>query len=332
MNKNAWMVRAGEGGHLIEEFAQGLVTVGWPEAGAIKDTSQRDLRLRLLSVYPQSKPGAVQNAASVLWRFARELKKGDSVVTYHPKERLYLLGEIQSDYDFSAKRSGDHPHVRKVHWHTKVSRDLLSVSTRNSLGSTLTLFLIPPDALADLQRVASHPSATENITGTWSDQQADIKEANRTAEEEALELLKDRLLSLDPYEMQDLVAAILRAMGYRTRVSPPGPDRGLDVFASPDGLGLQEPRIKVEVKHRESGMGSKEIRSFIGSLRSGDKGLYVSTGGFSQSAKYEADRATIPVTLIDLDELAQLVTDHYEKFDAKGRTLIPLVRIYRPAE
>lgn len=332
MIKNTWMVRAGEGGQRIEEFAKGLVTVGWPEAGEIKDASQRDLRLRLLSVYPHSTPGAVQNAASVLWRFAREVKVGDSVVTYNRRERLYLLGEIQSDYEFSAKRSKEHPHIRKVHWHTKVPRDVLSVSTRNSLGSTLTLFLIPPDAFADLEQAAAHPNAAENITGHWSDQQADIKEANRTAEEEALELLKDRLLSLDPYEMQDLVAAILRAMGYRTRVSAPGPDRGLDVFASPDGLGLQEPRIKVEVKHRESGMGSKEIRSFLGSLRAGDKGLYVSTGGFSKDAKYEADRATIPVTLIDVGDLAQLVTDHYENFDAKGRALIPLVKIYRPAE
>lgn len=332
MSKNAWMVRAGEGGHLIEEFAKGTVTVGWPEAGEIKDASQRELRVRLQSVYPQSKPGAVQNAASVLWRFAREMKDGDIAVTYHPKERIYLLGEIQSGYVFIAKRSGGHPHVRKVHWHTKVSRDLLSVSTRNTLGSTLTLFLIPPDAVADLEQAAAHPTAAENLTGTWSDQQAEIKEANRSAEEEALELLKDRLLSLDPYEMQDLVAAILRAMGYRTRVSPPGPDRGLDVFASPDGLGLQEPRIKVEVKHRESRMASKEIRSFLGSLRTGDKGLYISTGGFSREAKYEADRANIPVTLVDVSDLAQLVTDHYENFDAKGRALIPLVRIYRPAE
>ena len=135
------------------------------------------------------------------------------------------------------------------------------------------------------------------------------------------------------YKMQDLIAAILRAMGYRTRVSPPGPDRGVDVLASPDGLGLQEPRIKVEVKHRpNSSMGSQEIRSFLGSLRSGDRGLFVSTGGFTKEAKYEAERATIPITLIDLQELAQLVTDHYENFDSRGRALLPLIKIFRPAE
>ncbi|MEO6993366.1 MAG: hypothetical protein ABI273_07040 [Lacunisphaera sp.] len=35
MSKNAWMVRAGEGGHRIEEFPKRIVTVGWDELGEI---------------------------------------------------------------------------------------------------------------------------------------------------------------------------------------------------------------------------------------------------------------------------------------------------------
>ena len=133
--------------------------------------------------------------------------------------------------------------------------------------------------------------------------------------------------------MEELVASILRGMGYRTRISPQGPDRGVDVTASPDGLGLEEPRIKAEVKHRKNtSMGSQEIRSFLGGLREGDKALYVSTGGFTKEAKYEADRSNIPLTLLDLDDLASLVVSHYENFDLEGRALIPLVRVYWPAE
>ena len=132
--------------------------------------------------------------------------------------------------------------------------------------------------------------------------------------------------------MQELLAAILRAMGFKTRVSPRGPDRGLDVFASPDGLGLQEPRIKAEVKHRGGSIGSQELRSFIGGLRPGDRALYLSTGGFSKDAKYEADRSNIPLTLIDLDNLATLIEQHYESFDSDGRALLPLTKIYWPSE
>jgi restriction system protein len=151
--------------------------------------------------------------------------------------------------------------------------------------------------------------------------------------EQAHEFIKDKLTSLDEDEMEELVASILRAMGYKARRTPKGPDRGVDVKASPDGLDFEEPRIKAEVKHRQrTPMGSQEIRSFIGALREGDRGLYVSTGGFSKDAKYEADRANVPVTLVNLDELAHLVVMHYEKFDSDGRSLVPLTKIYWPAE
>lgn len=331
MTKNAWMIRAGEGGYLIEEFARGIVSVGWHEAGELKDESQRALRLRLANVYPESKAARNQNAASVLWRFARAIEIGDTVVTYDPNIREYLCGEVASTYRFDPKR-GDHPHVREVRWTARVSRDALTVSTRNSLGSTLTLFLLPDDVVSELQAAAKAKKPSESAGGL-QERKEELVQSNRDAEEQARELIEDRILALDPYEMQELVAAVLRAMGYRTRVSPPGSDRGVDVLASPDGLGMQEPRIKVEVKHRQNtAMGSPAIRSFIGSLRAGDRGLYVSTGAFSKEAKYEAERATIPVTLIDLRDLAQLVTDNYDNFDPKGRALLPLVRIYRPAE
>jgi len=101
-------------------------------------------------------------------------------------------------------------------------------------------------------------------------------------------------------------------------------------YASPDGLGLEQPRIRVEVKHRKGAMGAPEIRSFIGALRQGDKGLYISTGGFSKEASYEAERATVPVTLVDLDALVALLTEHYERLDAEARALVPLKRIYWP--
>ena len=240
-----------------------------------------------------------------------------------------MIGEIASDYRYEAKRGG-HRHVRDLKWHHRVSRDLLKISTRNSLGSTLTLFQIPPEALADLEAVASGKKIPEAAPGGLADKREELQQSNKDAAQEARELIEDKILELDDQEMQELAAAILRAMGYRTRVSPQGPDRGVDVLASPDGLGLQEPRIKVEVKHRpNSSMGSPEVRSFLGSLRAGDKGLYVSTGGFTKEAKYEAERANIPITLIDLSDLAQLLTDHYENFDPAGRALVPLVRIYR---
>jgi restriction system protein len=117
-------------------------------------------------------------------------------------------------------------------------------------------------------------------------------------------------------------------MGYRTTVSPRGADRGVDIFASPDGLGLEEPRIFVEVKHRPNqSMGAQDVRSFLGGRSSNDKCLYVSTGGFTKDARYEADRSNIPLRLLTLVDLRRLLVEHYENMDEEVRSLIPLRRI-----
>jgi restriction system protein len=132
--------------------------------------------------------------------------------------------------------------------------------------------------------------------------------------------------------MEQLVAALLRAMGMKATVTPKGADRGVDVRASPDGLGFQQPRIMAEVKHRpREAMSSERIRSFAAILRGDDRGLYVSTGGFTQDAKYEAERSTVRITLVDLDELATLIVDNYERFNLEGRALLPLIKVYWPS-
>jgi restriction system protein len=146
----------------------------------------------------------------------------------------------------------------------------------------------------------------------------------------SLEFIKDRLSKLSWDQMQSLVAGLLRAMGYKTRISPAGPDRGKDIVASPDGFGFESPKIVVEVKHRKGQMSANEIRSFLGGRHKDDKGLYVSTGGFTKDAQYEADRSSIPTTLMDMDELAKAVAEYYDRFDAESRALLPLIRIYWP--
>ena len=73
-----------------------------------------------------------------------------------------------------------------------------------------------------------------------------------TAEEDAWSEIQRYLTTMDPFEFQDLVAAVLRTLDYHIAyVSPPGPDRGLDILAFTDPLGASGPRIKVQVKRRQ---------------------------------------------------------------------------------
>ncbi len=169
------------------------------------------------------------------------------------------------------------------------------------------------------------PQATSD-----ADEAEDEETLLKRYREEAFEIVKDRINKLDPEDMERLVAGLLRAMGYKTRLTDPGPDRGVDVLASPDGLGFESPRIVAEVKHRTSTIGSQDIRSFFGGRHGDDKGLHVSTGGFTKDARYEADRAKIPLMLMDLDGLVSALTEHYDSADSETRSLVPLRRIYWP--
>jgi restriction system protein len=329
------MVRAGERGYLAEEFfTRGLIGIGWNEVGDLTSASTIDaIRAAYTKAYPDAKLGKIGNAVAMIYKFRSVLKLSDHVVSYDPTDREYLVGRIVGDYLFKPGEITDYSHLRKVEWLGRISRDQLSVASRNTLGSTLALFSVPPDVWSDISaRLHGGPPLEKPSPEQIEEEKEGFEESKEDTKGRAHELIKDKIIGLSSDEMEKFVAALLRAMGYRTRVTPKGPDRGLDVSASPDGLGFEEPHIKAEVKHRKGQIGAPEIRSFIGGLRNGNRGLYVSTGGYTKEAKYEAERSTIPVTWLDLDALAILVVDHYEKFDIEGRTLFPLVKIYWPIE
>jgi Restriction endonuclease len=72
-----------------------------------------------------------------------------------------------------------------------------------------------------------------------------------------------------------------------------------------------------------------EIRKFIGGRHArNDRCLFVSTSGFSVEGRYEAERSGVPLTLIDGDDLIELMLEHYEKTDAETRAPVPLRKIY----
>jgi restriction system protein len=287
------------------------------------------MRQRLKDSYRDEKPGALAGSAAMAYKFRQRITIGDPVVTYDPAKREYLLGKVTSDYRYSPGRVPDYNHVRDVSWEGRVSRDLLSTGSKNTLGSTLTLFEPGEEVLQDLRRAMHAPDAAQQAASE-PDAEEEVELLRKDVASKAHEFIKDRILALSADDAERLVAGLLEAMGYRARVTKKGPDRGRDIIASPDGLGLQEPRIMVEVKHRQASMGAPEIRGFLGALRAPTRGLYVSTGGFTREAHYEAERAAVPVTLIDLDDFANLITDHYEDFNLDARALLPLVRVYWP--
>jgi restriction system protein len=146
------------------------------------------------------------------------------------------------------------------------------------------------------------------------------------AEEHAWAEISTYLRSMNPYDFQDLVADLLRAMGYFVSwVSPPGKDGGLDVLAWPDALGTRLPRIKVQVKRQQAAVNVDGLRSFMALLGDDDVGLFVCTGGFTKDAETEArTQEKRRVTLIGLEKLFDLWVAHYDKLSDQARRRLPL--------
>lgn len=152
----------------------------------------------------------------------------------------------------------------------------------------------------------------------------------QSMEDLAVEGLEKRIKSLNPYEFQDLVGALLRGMGYFTPfIAPKGKDGGIDIIAYQDPLGIKSPRVKVQVKHRGVSASVDEIRQLMGVLqRDGDIGIFVSTGGFTSDSKFTARGSHIHVELIDLDRFISLWMEFYSKLNDEDKNLLRLKPIY----
>jgi restriction system protein len=332
-----WMVRA-EGGTLYDLFRQrSSAAIGWTELA--ENAKPGMTRQQLIEIYrtvdPLAKPGTAISGASQVWRFIHEIKEGDWVVTYSPPNRTYMIGKVQGASEYKPEWKDDGMALaRAIAWKPDdIDRDTLSQPAKNSLGSTLTVFMVPQAAAQEVLAAAAGKLAQDKVPYQVADQVVDeeIVDPLKNVESLAFERIKDLISALEWDEMQELVAGILRAMGYKTQVSPAGPDRGKDIIASPDGFGFEDPRIVVEVKHRKVKIGAPDIRSFVGGRHKNDRGLYVSTGGFSLDAHYEADRASIPLTLWTLDNLVRALVEHYDATDTETKRRVPLRRMYWPA-
>ncbi|MFH2058341.1 MAG: Mrr restriction system protein [Pseudomonadota bacterium] len=179
----------------------------------------------------------------------------------------------------------------------------------------------------DKSRKAENEVQSEEEIPEEKIQKATIEQLEENAIDGIKEYLKDR----NPYEFQDLVAALLRAMGYYTPfISPKGKDGGIDVIAFQDPLGANAPRIKVQVKHRpDAAIPVDEIRGLLGLLnKDGDIGLFVTSGRFTADSERFARDSHIHVKLIDGDTFISLWKDFYSKLSDEEKILLPLQPIY----
>jgi restriction system protein len=179
---------------------------------------------------------------------------------------------------------------------------------------------------------ATQPEDIED-TSEESPEETTAKAASITleeAEEQAWSEIDQYLRAINPYEFQEIVASLLRAMGYHISwIAPPGRDGGIDILAASDPLGTRPPRIKVQVKRQSQSVDVDGLRSFMALLGDGDVGIFVSVGGFTKNAAEEARlQEKRKITLLNNEQLFDLWVEYYGKLKDEDRRRLPLKPIH----
>lgn len=139
-------------------------------------------------------------------------------------------------------------------------------------------------------------------------------------------ILKELSKNLKGYALEQFVADLLRAMGYRTMVSAQGGDSGIDITAYKDEL---PPRILVQVKSQDGDIKETTIQSLKGAMRKGDYGLFVSLSNYTKNAQKYLDSTPI-IRGINGTELVDLILKYYDDLSEKYKKMIPLKMVYIP--
>ncbi|MBL9001506.1 MAG: restriction endonuclease [Phycisphaerae bacterium] len=158
----------------------------------------------------------------------------------------------------------------------------------------------------------------EDDTSTDSD--ITPEERLGAAYEELREALADDLLrrvrSGSPKFFEYLVIRLLLAMGYgkgqieRAKVTGKSGDEGIDGVIPQDRLELD--MVYVQAKRHENAVGPGDIDKFVGSLmrKKATKGVFITSGTFTDGAERACKEAAVKLRLIDGDELAELMIDY----------------------
>jgi restriction system protein len=142
-------------------------------------------------------------------------------------------------------------------------------------------------------------------------------------------VLKQLSAKLKGHALAEFVGHLLTLMGYKVKVSPPGPDRGIDIVAHKDDLGVEPPTILVQVKSGDDEGKESEIQRLNGSVSDKEFGLFVALGGYRKNAlDFAFNKRNLK--LLDGDELVELMYKYYDRLDGKYKGLIPLRRVFIP--
>lgn len=321
-----WGIHAGRYGDADKLFLKGkVIALGWPQMEDLSGYHTReDFKAAYQALHPDFSTMKVAAAAGQLFRFVREIQGGDLVVYPSQWDREVHIGKVTGDYSYIQDDKVEFPNRRQVEWLKSAPRTAFSQGALYEMGSAMSLFQIKTyaeEVLGILEgaqpiSVAEDEEVSALVAGDIEQQTRDF-------------VLKQLAHKLKGHPFAEFVAHLLQAMGYRTRLSPPGPDHQIDIVAHMDDLGFTPPIVKVEVKSGDGTAGEPVVSALYGRVSTGEFGLIVSLGGFSTQARaFALTKGNL--RLLDGNDVVDLLYQHYDQLDPKYKGIIPLRKVYVP--
>jgi restriction system protein len=340
----AWVVRSGRMGERDSWALQRSVTGGgWRELPDLRPFMTREQVAAVVEeTYGKDKPEALSNYTGQLWALRDRIAVGDLVVMPMKTTKQIALGRVTGGYEYLADESDpDRRHVIPVQWlRTDLPRTAIGKDLLFTLGGATTIFQAKRhDAVWRLEQLAGSgedpgPRAQPAIR-VQRDQDSPDPVDNPEENSDIEQVARDRIAALIQrsyagHGLAVLTGALLEAEGFRCTVSPPGADGGVDVLAGRGALGLDAPRLVVQVKSEPTAVGVAVINQLQGVLASheADQALLVAWGGVSKPARQALTTRQFRVRIWDSEDVIDSVLRNYDRLPDDIRTEVPLKRIW----
>ena len=261
------------------------------------------------------------------------MKEGDIVVLPRKLTSQVALGKVTGPYK-QLKVGGRFRHTRPVRWiRPDVARTVFAQDLLYSFGAFMTVCNISRNDAE--RRVAAVLEGKPDPGPTTAGEQPTKAATADAAATDLVQAAHDQIVAhiqsrFNGHELAKLVDAILKAEGWVTKLSPPGPDGGVDILAGRGSLGLDQPRLCAQVKSQTSPADVTVYRTLQGSMQSfkAEQGLLVCWGGFNKVVLTEAKQGYFAVRLWESRDLVEAIYRNYERLPAEIQAELPLKKVW----
>jgi restriction system protein len=347
---NFWTIRTGKHGERTEwAFENGLVGGGWQEFTDLTPYKGDREKLRdLVAQVLGGSKGRVANYTGQLWMMINRIQVGDYMVLPIRATSQIAIGQVTQGYKYaSSETDPSKRHQLGVNWlKTDIPKSLIKQDLLFQLGSALTVFLIgnndagyrleqllngkpDPGSRSSLNKGTSFSADAETLDSETFEANLESLDLEEVAQDEIARRLQE---DFKGHELSVLVEGLLSAEGFKCRNSPPGADGGVDVLAGMGPLGMDSPKLVVQVKSQTTSVSDVVLQQLNGAIHryQADQGLLVTFGGVTGPARAYLESQYFNIRVWTMDDIIEAIYKHYEVLGDEIRAKLSLKRIWIP--